>query len=200
MSTPTDLPVVTNVNISEVLAKLSGTMFIGIDTVTDVKLPGGKSNILQGRVFKVTTGLRARVNQNKYTNAYENAVKKKLLEEGKDPDSFELGERTWGTRIPETPIVSHNGAYYLECLIDGSGETHYLIDNVRHEALTNKTDDQKYLANEDGDILTLLPKTYDNSESQGGATDKVIIRTYKLDSILEMRVNHTAYRDVFYKE
>lgn len=199
MSTTQELPIVTPANVVDVLATLRGTMFVGIDTVTAVKLPGGAKNIHQGRVFKVTTGWRARISQNKFVNGYENAVKKQMLEEGKDPTTFELGPRTWGTRIPETPLIEHEGNYYLEVIVDGTTDSYYLLDNKKVEVDTDESG-QKYLKNSKNELLTLLPKVYGSSEeAQGGVEDKVIIRTLKLDSILNLRCNHTCYRDLYYK-
>lgn len=194
-----ELPVKSNVNISEVLSRLSGTMYIGLDTTTEVKLPGGKGNVLQGRVFKVTTGMQCSVFQNKFVNGYENQVKKKMVAEGLDPEDFKVGERTWGTRIPETPLIEHEGQYYLEVIVGKSNtDTFYLVNNkvTKH----SKTEDgQGCLVDDEGNILTLLPKVYASKEGQGSVEDKVIIRTLKLDSILEIRCNQTAYQDVYYK-
>lgn len=196
------LPVVSKANIVDVLATLSGNMFIGIDTVTAVKLPGGQKNTLQNRVFKVTTGMRARIFQNKFVNGYEAAVKKQMLEEGKDPDTFTVGPRPWGTRIPETPLIEHKGSYYLETLmIEGSKpETYYLVDN-KPVKVVRVNDNQQALVNDQGEELTLLPKEVVVGEEQQGGVDKpVVIRTFKLDSILNLRCNHTEYQNLYYQE
>jgi hypothetical protein len=92
---------------------LEGGTFVGMDTVTDVKLTGGKKNPQQGRVTKRMTGAQVMCFTNSKTNAYAAMVRRRLEAEGKDPDSFELGPRAWGERITGTPFVEHNGKHYF---------------------------------------------------------------------------------------
>jgi hypothetical protein len=144
--------------------------------VTEVKLTGGKANPFQGRVTKRMTGASVMVFQNKKSNAYENMVNRRLEAEGKDPASFQLGERAWGTRIPETPFIEHKGQKYLEVIFLKSGSTELLVDG------------QPY-----SDHIPGLPEEKTNADSQGGLDNKVIIRTFKLDSIKVIRVNKQEY-------
>ena len=111
---------------------ISGAAFIGIDTDSIVSLKGGKKNPLQGRVHKVTLGSTVMCFQHKYTNGYENMVRRRLEQEGKDPDSFKLSPRVWGTRLPELPIVVHEKdgvvKHYLEVIFMQQGKSHYYLD------------------------------------------------------------------------
>ena len=110
------------------LENVNGSTFISLDTITPVKLTGGKSNPLQGRVTKKTTGSNVMVFQNKKgSNSYSNMVNRRLEREGKIP-TFEVGPRTWGTRIPETPFIQHNDELYLEMIFLNSGKSEYLLD------------------------------------------------------------------------
>lgn len=163
-----------------ILATVNGASFIAIDTLTNVTLKGGKSNPFQGRVTKANVGSSVMVFQNKHTNAYENMVKRRLEAEGKDPQSFELSARKWGTRIPETPFVEHNGKLYLEVIFLKPGRVDLLVDGLPY--------DQK----KHGDIPG-LPEDAPSEESQAGLENKVIVRTYAVESIKRIRVNQQEY-------
>jgi len=161
----------------QVFGSLAGGTFVGIDTRTEVKLTGGKKNEHQGRVTKVMRGATVMVFSNSETNAYDAMVRRRLTEEGKDPDSFELGERAWGVRIPGTPFVEHNGRHYLETIFMRSGAVEYELDGVA----IDKSD------------ITGLPAPRVDEDSQGGLDRKVVIRTFALDSIMCLRANGASW-------
>ena len=158
---------------------VSGNTFISINTSTDVKLRGGKKNELQGRVRKITTGLNVMVYQNKTTNAYENMINKRLKKEGKQT-TFEVGPRKWGERITNTPFVTHNEQAYLEVICLHPGTSHYEVDGVKTDA----------------DAIEGLPPVQDGGD-QGGLDDKVIIRTFKVDSITAITINKEKHTGPF---
>ena len=155
---------------------LEGGTFVGMDTVTDVKLTGGKKNAQQGRVTKRMTGAQVMCFTNSKTNAYDAMVRRRLEAEGKDPDSFELGPRAWGQRIVGTPFVEHNGKHYLEVIFLKSGSVQYLLDGqpVDETAIEGLPD------RKEGD--------------QAGLENKVVIRTFALDSIVELRAAGQTWR------
>ena len=97
----------------DAVGNISGASFVGIDTLTKVTLSGGKKNPQQGRVQKRMTGASVMCFQNKTVNGYEAMIQRRLVAEGKDPNSFQHGERAWGVRIPNMPIVEHKVFYYL---------------------------------------------------------------------------------------
>jgi hypothetical protein len=162
--------------LQNILANVNGNSFISIDSLTDVKLKGGVKNPFQGRVTKRMTGASVMVFQNKKSNAYENMVRRRLEKEGKAPESFVLGERKWGTRIPETPFITHNEALYLEVIFLKAGKTQLLVDGKPYS----------------GEIPGLDEPTVDE-DSQGGLDNKVIIRTFKAASIKAVRVDHQEF-------
>jgi hypothetical protein len=163
------------------IQNVNGASFIGLDTLTEVKLTGGKKNPQQGRVTKRMVGASVMVFTNKNTNGYEAMVQRRLLAEGKMPWDFIVGERAWGTRIPDMPIVEHfkDGAtkYYLEVIFLNPGAVEYLLDGMHIKA-----------ADIEG-----LPQHKDNADSQGGLDNKVIIRTFAADSITELRIDGKAF-------
>lgn len=162
--------------LQNILANVNGASFISIDTLTEVKLKGGKSNPFQGRVTKAHVGASVMVFQNKKSNAYENMVNRRLVAEGKDPASFKLGERAWGKRIPETPFIEHNDQTYLEVIFLKAGKTTYLVDGLPF-----------------ADQIQGLESNEPDEDSQGGLQNKVIVRSYKCSSIKRIRVDHQEF-------
>jgi len=160
-------------------SNVSGASFVGIDTLTQVKLLGGKSNPHQGRVTKRMVGASVMVFQNKNINGYDAMVRRRLAQEGKDPASFELGVRAWGVRIPNMPIVQHEKdgqvKYHLEVIFLKPGVVEYLLDG----ATINERDIVGLQSSGEGE--------------QGGLDDKVIIRTFAADSIVEVRIDGKVF-------
>lgn len=170
-------------NLIELLRNVNGASFIGLTTVTDVKVNktmGGRgtpANPHFGRVVKVTEGASVMVFQNKTINGYEAMVQRRLEKEGKKASDFQLGPRQWGTRLENLPVVEHNGKYYLEVIFLRAGRSHYLLNGQQIEKK---------------DIIG-LPKEPEGGE-QGGLEDKVVIRTYAFDSIQSITINKDTYK------
>lgn len=160
---------------------VNGASFLGIDTIVDVALTGGKKNPQQGRVTKQMIGARAMVFQNKDINGYEAMVKRRLEAEGKDPSSFVLGERAWGTRIPGMPIVEHfkddETKYYLEVIFLQSGSIQYFLDGSPVM---------------ESDVIGLPVKKA--ASGQGSVDNKVVIRCFAADSITALRIDGVEHR------
>ncbi len=154
-----------------------GNTFIGIDTLSNVKLKGGKGNEMQGRVTKKVEGSSCQIFQNKTKSGYGAMVQRRLDKEGKKVE-FKLQPRTWGTRIEGTPVIEHKGQHYLEVIFIKSGEVSYLLDG--------KPIDKNEVVG--------LPES-SKGGLQGGLSEenKVIIRTYKLNSIYRLTMNGITY-------
>lgn len=150
---------------------LAGGTFVGMDTETVVTLKGGKKNPQQGRVTKVMTGATVMCFSNTNGSAYNAMVLRRLEAEGKDPASFELSPRAWGERIAGTPFVEHKGAHYLEVIFLRAGAVQYRIDG--------KPVDESEIEG--------LPEKREGE--QGGLENKVVIRTFAMDSITALRAN-----------
>lgn len=144
--------------VSAILKDLSGNTFIGLTTETTPKLTGGKKNAMQGRVIKRTVS-SVQIFTNQTTNAYENKRKKA------DAD-FQLSPRAWGERVKGTAFVTHKGKDYIEVIFNKVIETAYYLDGATIAK----------------DEIEGLPASRPASE-----TDDVVIRTYGLDSIREIR-------------
>lgn len=160
-----------NTSLLDIMSNVSGASFIGLDTVTTVKLRGGQKNPMQGRVHKHMVGASVMVFSNTNSNAYDNAVKRRLEKEGKNPEDFKISPRQWGERVHGAPIVLHKGAEYLEVIFLKGGQVSYTLDGQP----IDKAEIQGLDSKPEGD--------------QGGLDDKVIIRTFKADSIKAIRID-----------
>ncbi len=170
-----------NAKINNVLLKLladvNGATFISIDTLTHVevnkKLPhSDQLNPHFGCVTKRITGCNVIVFQNKETHGYSAMVKRRLVAEGKDPEDFKLSSARWGTRVPNLPVVFHNGEYYLEVIVLNPGTVEWLLNGEVVEK-------QK--------IEGL--RSYQKPE-QGGLKNKVVLRRFSFSSIQTIRINN----------
>jgi hypothetical protein len=159
--------------------KVNGVKMASIDTKTQVHLKGGKSNPMQGKVSKLTVGSSVMLYSNTATNGYETLVKRRLEQEGKDPEEFKLGNRPWGQRVPGTPIITHNGKVYLEVIY------------IKPGLVTHVDDTSKELQ---VDQIPGYPETVISESSQGGLDKKVIIRTISMDSLINIRIDGQEYK------
>lgn len=176
-------------NIKEIVSNVNGGTFVGLDTEVNVKLTGGKKNPMQGRVTKITKGSSVMIFQNKNVNGYAAMVMRRLLQEGKDPSTFQLGPRKWGERLPDLPIIKHlkegssTPEYYLEVIFLHAGTSFYFLDGKP----INKSK------------IIGLPEAREPS-GQGGLDNQVIIRCYNLNSIRAMRVDRQYFIGPFIYE
>jgi hypothetical protein len=168
--------------IEQALQNVSGASFVGLDTITEVKLTGGRANPQQGRVTKQMTGAQVMVFQNRNINGYEAMVRRRLESEGKDPATFQLGQRAWGQRVANSPIVVHKKGedvkYYLEVIFLRAGRVQYLLDGAPVAA---------------SDIQGLSEVKKD-PDAQGGLDNQVVIRTFALDSITHVRIDGQEFQ------
>lgn len=158
-------------SLQSLLKDVDGNAIISIDTVTTPTLKGGKGNPLQGQIRKVMIGGNVMIFTNKRVNGYDAMVKRRLEKEGKDPASFQLSPRQWGERVDGTPFVKHNGQLYLEVIFLRAGKVHYThgARPIDKAAITGLEDKEE--------------------AHQGGLDNKVIIRTFKADSIQAITIN-----------
>lgn len=164
----------------KIFDKVSGSSFVGIDTLTEVSLLGGKGNPQKGRVTKRTIGSNVMVFQNKTINGYKAMVERRLEKEGKKASDFKIQPRSWGTRIEDTPFVEHTKdgvtTYYLEVIFLKGGDSVYMLDGK----VVSKSV-----------IIGLKPR---KEGVQGGLDNNVVIRSYKLDSITNVRIDGVDYK------
>lgn len=178
--------------LQQLLASFRGATFASLDTVTIPQLLGGKKNPFKGKVEKHCLGHRVMLFTNTNSNAYLNKVRRHLEREGKNPDSFELSPRRWGERLPNSPIVQHNGKHYLEVVFLESGDVEYRAS----ETILYSPHVDSFDAPMCWNAGEVIPKhciqglnERSGSEHQG-LDDKVIVRCFALDSIKAIRAFH----------
>lgn len=176
--------------IREIVDGVKGTKFASMDTETKVTLLGGKANPMKGRVTKRNLGSQI-ILTNTPENVYSNMVKTRLIREGKNHEDFEVKPRKWGKKIGDTCLVEHttkDGEYkvYLETLFLYSGKSKYYLDGVEIEPECIQG-----LKVEDDNLLKANGE--EKAVQQGGLDDKVVIRTFDINSIIAIRVNGEAF-------
>lgn len=103
--------------LKNVLDNIHGATFASLDATTEPK-PGLLCETKAARViiFRTTGG-----------SGYENMVKRRLEEAGKDPDAFNVGSLPWGERIGDLPLIENKGKYYLQTVMLSEGQKHYYL-------------------------------------------------------------------------
>lgn len=152
------------------LCNKSGAQIITITTETDP----GKSLKYKNKVVK-----RSRVN-GVINWHYQNAVNRQRQREYKEQD-FKVKPRKWGTRIPLSPCIQHNGNVYLEMKVENVHGTEYFAKHGNTLIPTTKEEVSEY-----------LKKRTNYSEAQD-LDKEVILRDYKLSSIIEIRIQGEIY-------
>lgn len=152
-----------------VLKSVKGSTFVNIETVTEPQLLGGKScpfnGITKHSIINGCIGFK-----------YENSVNNQRLREASIND-FKSEPRKWGTKIPNTPLVEHQGTYYLEVKVEKTEQPVYV--------LSGKIIDNK-------EIIPYIPKI----SSRQDLVKEVILRDFKIDSISRIKINKTQYEVV----
>lgn len=149
--------------IKDLLERVRGCTFASIDSETHPAVG----------IKKVTTGESVLI-FNSNVSGYENMVKRRLAALGKNPDDFVVGDLPWGQRMDGMPgcLIVHKDVYHLQTIILKPGETEVFVG------------DKKVPADE---VQYLLPTKRGNN--QGLPDDNsVVVRTYKLDSIVSIRL------------
>jgi hypothetical protein len=144
--------------LSALLAQIKGCSFANLDTET-VPTPG---------IRKIVTGQRVIMFTNTNCSGYENMVKRRLLEAGKNPENFVLGDLPWGTRVPNSPLIEHKGKTYLQVISLSPGL-------VKYVSLTGREIDD--------------PEAFgirERPRNQGLGADSVDVCCYNLDNIIRI--------------
>ena len=155
--------------------------FIQYDSVTEPKL--NKKSRLTGNLCPFT-------NVKKFTTArcalkviYENAVNNAQERAGEDRD-FEAKEMTWGEWITfengkrSKILIKHKGAFYIRTTYTNPTEIPEVIYMADGKAVSKSA------------LAEYLPV---EKEPTGEAKDKVIVRTYNINSMVEIRMAGKTY-------
>lgn len=163
---------IVNVNLDSLvkaLMTIKGATPATFEAITDVKM-NKTNNPYYERVTK-------KQKSNVFINFnYANAVNKQLTKEGKEAD-FVPQPRKWGVKVPGTPLVLHDGAYYLEArFLNNEPKVEYLVDGVPTDKAV---------------LETYLPAKK-QSKSQG-TDQEIIIRAFKIESMRSITFGGKTY-------
>lgn len=162
--------------VAAAIIQMKGASIGSIDSETIPALTGGKKNPMKGKVTKVAKKQNVMFFCNSNNNSYNDMVKRRLVKEGKNPETFVLGKRPWGTRLPDTPFIEHKGNLYVEVIfLQSPKDVVYFLDG----APIAKSDIQGLPVDK--------PST-----GQGGLDDKVVLRTFKLSSIKALKMGELS--------
>ena len=153
-------------NLVELLKSVKGSTFVTIQTVTTPKFIGGKSCPFAGAI-KIS-----KVNGCIGFN-YENSVNNQRKRENSEPD-FVSEPRTWGHRISGTPLVKHEGLYYLEIKVEKSELPIYILGT----SILDNNEVENWIREQ---------------TTRQDVEKPVILRDYKIDSIQKIIINKKEY-------
>jgi hypothetical protein len=195
-----------------------GTNFIGFDMKTDIALRGGKANPMQGRVSRIHEGFSGMIFSNKDSSAYENMVNRRRALVGLSSD-FVSSKLPWGTRIPGTSVIEHNGVSYLQIIynqrpvsliefatremglaLTSAQELMFQAMGERVAAFEGKAGRIRYELDgvpiEREAIEGLDLKAHDGEQGGLGDLMKVVIRSPKIFSFTRISMNGIVYNIV----
>ena len=173
-----------HINVAKkLLENVRGTSFAGIDTETVVPRLKRDEAVQDGELTKVVTGSTVMIFAQEERTAYSNQVKRRMVKEGLNPDSWEGGPLAYGEWLGDTCFIKHTKkgetepTYYLRVHFVRAGSVQYFLDGnpIKKENIVD----------------TSAPK---KEGEQGGQNEKVIPRNYKLDSIKAIRIDGTEYQ------
>ena len=153
---------------------------VNFTAMTEVALTGGKANEHQGRVIK-TVEFDAHLMCGAGAIDYAKVVRNRLVAEGKDPADYIPLPRRWGKRISGTPFLELGDETYLEVFfVSAPRNILYFLDGWRVEK---------------AEIVGLPSSRKPSESSQGGLREKVVVRTYKLSSLIKVVIGgKTIYK------
>lgn len=109
---------------------------------------------------------------NSNSSGYENLVRRRLAQEGQNPDLFVAGDLVWGKRLEDSPIVEYRGFYYLQTIRMKEGRVEYFLPDGKPAPQIL--------------VEQVLPKKRNN---QGLSDDNaVVVHCYALESIKSIRL------------
>lgn len=163
---------VTKDELVSILMKRKGATIVSIKAETDARLR--KKGNPHGSCHKITQ-LTGMIGWN-----YSNSINNQRAREG-HVEHFVAQPRPWGTRITGTPLVEHNGKYYLEVKVEHVLDVTYVRD-VDGNIVTY------------GDIENFLPLKRVNERAE---TEKNIYPTdYAVENIKNIKIDGVFYEVV----
>lgn len=165
--------------LTDILKEVNRPMPATFVAITEVKM------VQKHRETKEPNEYYGRVNKKQKSNVfikfdYANSVNKARLNEGKEAD-FVPQQRKWGVHVPNSPLIEHNGEFYLEArFLNNEPKVEYILDN-KEEITKDKIED-------------FLPPVKESTSTTQDLDKEIIMRDFKLKSIHEITFNGVTYR------
>jgi hypothetical protein len=140
--------------------------FVSIQAETDPRMRK-TNNPFAGSVVKRATS-RGLINFH-YGNAVNNQREREGIEE-----EFNAQPRRWGTRIEKTPLIEHNGAFYIEVKVEGVVDAPTFINVESGEEIAKET------------LQEWLPAR--SKPTTQGTEKEIMVRDFKVDSITQINM------------
>jgi hypothetical protein len=159
--------------LKSLLGRITGCTFASIDADFEPR-PGFRKVVKNEVVLLYRT---------KGVSGYENMVRRRLVDVGRDASQFTVGELPWGERVDNLPLIAHDGKTYLQTILVKPGEIQAFIgpDIVQREV------DPALFP----DIFLRTTDILKAARAQGLPAEKaVVVRTYNIESLTEIRLMH----------
>lgn len=173
------IKLVSLIELTDILKEVNRPMPATFVAITEVKM------VQKHRETKEPNEFFGRVNKKQKSNVfikfdYANSVNKARLNEGKEAD-FVAQPRKWGVHIPNSPLIEHNGEFYLEArFLSNEPKVEYILDN--NEEITKDK------------IVAFLPPIKESTSSSQDLDKEIIMRDFKLKSIQEITMSGITYK------
>jgi hypothetical protein len=165
---------ITQKTLAEKIAKLSGTIIAGLQTLTDAK---AKTNPI-GKILK----------QSRFVGFiganYQSAVEREATRQGVDASEFQGEKLPWGKWLVPNKLIEHKGKLYLRT---------QFTPRQRPNKVIYRNETGQFLSKET--ILPYLPPVRESAKQQDIGLEKTIqVRTFSFDSIQKIRLQGVTYR------
>ena len=163
--------------VENVLRSIDGCQFIRMQTLTNARLrktidtPSGRQKHAHGEIQKFTDG------QYLVGFRYGNSLINQAGREGKAIE-FNVQDRAWGEQVEGTCLIQHKGGLYVETL----PQTIYCV--TYQDQWGNKLDQSEIQP-----LIDDKKSKRQRSSTQADLDTEVIVRDYKLESILYLAAN-----------
>lgn len=132
---------------------------------------------------KLTTNELVLIFNNLDSSGYERLVKQRLGELGKDPNAFQVSYLPWGERMGNSPVIYHKGEHYLQTIV------------VKPGKMTAYIGETELQPDEIPSFFYMMDEMKATARRQGLPVNlAVIVRTYKLANLIEMRMQDKTYK------
>lgn len=148
------------------LQQIQGASFAGLDAVTHPKT-GIKKVTTNQQVLLFGCG-----------GQYESMVKKRLEEAGLNPGSFAGLDLPWGTRVDDSPLISHKEKLYLQTILIQPGGIVYYRETPFGDREVNPLD------------YGIKERTPNQGLPEG---QEVVVNTYGLDNLVRLTVGGLVF-------